>query len=257
MGDLAVQDRRQAGVTRTVCYSPALTNQRSIRLGDVACIGRELLILNHFVLVLRIWLVAVVACSAVVAPIFLWVDVPAARHFWNADHLGSPMNVLFGSTVILAAESAVVLSAVLARLLKGRISVFGETLAIACLVSMCAYAVNDHVLKVVFGVPSTAEVVRGASHAMNLWKGSLGSSFPSGHMVLAGAFAGVFMRLHRTTVWLLSGLLLIAAACLLVGDWHFLSDIVAGAFVGVSAGVLAGEGWVAHLARQWSSGRAS
>jgi membrane-associated phospholipid phosphatase len=177
------------------------------------------------------------------------VDVPAALFFWNADHLRSPMNVVFGSTVILSAESAVVLSAVLARLVKGRVSVFGETLAIACLVSMCAYAVNDHVLKVFFGVPSPADVVGGASHTFNLWKGSLGSSFPSGHMVLAGAFAGVFMRLHRSTIWLLSTLLLIAAVCLFVGDWHFLSDIIAGAFVGMSAGFLAGEGWAAHSAR--------
>jgi hypothetical protein len=37
---------------------------------------------------------------------------------------------------------------------------------------------------------------------------------------------------------------------LLVGDWHFLSDIIAGAFLGTSAGILAGEGWAAHSARK-------
>ena len=202
--------------------------------------------MNHFSRVIRIWFVALVACAAIVTLIFLCVDVPAAMYFWNAEHLRSPLNVVFGSTVILSAESAVVLSAVLARLVKGRISVFGETLAIACLVSMCAYAGNDHVLKVFFGVPSPADVVSGASHTVNLWKGSLRSSFPSGHMVLAGAFAGFFMRLYNSTIWLFSTLLLIAAVCLLVGDWHFLSDIIAGAFVGMSAGFLAGEGWAAH-----------
>jgi PAP2 superfamily len=109
---------------------------------------------------------------------------------------------------------------VLARLVRGHISVFGETLAIACLVSMCAYVVNDHVLKVFFGVPNPADVVHGAGHSFNFWMGSDNSSFPSGHMVLAGAFAGVFMRLHKASIRLFSALLLIAAGLLLVGDWQ-------------------------------------
>jgi membrane-associated phospholipid phosphatase len=159
------------------------------------------------------------------------------------------LNTAFGSRLILSAESAVILFTVLARLVRGRISVFAERLAIACLVSMCAYVVNDHVLKVFFGVLDPADVVHGGEHTFNLWMGSEGSSFPSGHMVLAGAFAGFFMRLYKASIWLFSALLLIAASLLLVGDWHFLSDIVAGAFLGTSAGILAGEGWAAHSAR--------
>ena len=193
---------------------------------------------------------SLVACVAIVAFSFLRIDVPAALYFWNVGHLRSPLNVVFGSTVILAAEAAVILFMVLARLVRGHISVFGETLAIACLVSMCAYVVNDHVLKVLFGVPNPADVIRGAGHSFNIWVGSGNSSFPSGHMVLAGAFAGVFMRLYGSGIRMLfSVLLLIAAGLLLVGDWHFLSDIIAGAFLGATAGILAGEGWAAHLAR--------
>jgi membrane-associated phospholipid phosphatase len=188
-------------------------------------------------------------CAAIVAFSFLRLDVPLAQYFWNIGHLRSPLNTALGSTLILAGESAVILFTVVARLVKGRISVFAETLAMACLVSMCAYVVNDHVLKVFFGVPSPADLVRGAGHGFNLWMGSEGSSFPSGHMVLAGAFAGFFMRLYKASVWLFSALLLIAAGLLLFGDWHFLSDIIAGAFLGTSAGILAGEGWTAHSAR--------
>ena len=139
---------------------------------------------------------------------------------------------------------------VLVRLVRGHISVFGETLAIACLASMCAYVINDHVLKVFFGVPNPADVIHGARHSFNLWMGSESSSFPSGHMVLAAAFAGVFMRLYKASIWPLSALLVLAAGLLLVGDWHFLSDIIAGAFLGTSAGTLAGEGWAVHSERQ-------
>jgi membrane-associated phospholipid phosphatase len=193
--------------------------------------------------------VSLIACAAIVAYSFLRMDVPLALYLWNVGHLRSPLNTAFGSRLILSAESAVILFTVLERLVRGRISVFAETLAVACLVSMCTYVVNDHVLKVFFGVLNPADVVHGAGHSFNLWMGSESSSFPSGHMVLAGAFAGFFMRLYKASIRLFSALLLIAASLLLVGDWHFLSDIIAGAFLGTSAGILAGEGWAAHSAR--------
>jgi len=65
-------------------------------------------------------------------------------------------------------------------------------------------------------------------------------------MVLAGAFAGVFMRLYRSSILPLAALLLIAAVLLIVGDWHFVSDVIVGTFVGVSVGLLAGEVWLIH-----------
>jgi len=48
---------------------------------------------------------------------------------------------------------------------------------------------------------------------------------------------------------MLSALLLIAAALLITGGWHFVSDVIAGTFLGVSAGILAGELWLAHSNR--------
>jgi membrane-associated phospholipid phosphatase len=209
----------------------------------------EFLNLIRFAVVIRIWFVSLVACAAIVVFLFLRMDVPTALHFWNTGRLLSPLNGAFGAAVILSAESAAILFMVLARLVRGHISVFGETLVIACLASMCAYVINDHLLKVFFGVPNPTDVMHGARHSFTLWMGSENSSFPSGHMVLAGAFAGVFMRLYKASIWPLSALLLTAAGLLLVGDWHFLSDIIAGAFLGTSAGILAGEGWAAHSAR--------
>jgi len=186
------------------------------------------------------------ACAAVVAFSFARMDLPLALHFWKVGLFLSPLNAAFGATIVLSAESAVILAVVLVRLVRGHIPVFAQTLAIACLTSICAYGVNSHVLKVIFGVPNPADVIHGARHGFNFWMGSERSSFPSGHMVLAGAFAGVFMRLYRASIWPLSALLLLAAALLLVGDWHFLSDVIAGTFLSISAGVLAGEGWAAH-----------
>ncbi len=195
---------------------------------------------------LQIWLLLLLVCALAGALSFAYIDVPIALHFSKAGGFLSPLNTAFGAAVILSLESAVALGLILARLVRGHISRFGEALAIACLASICTYGINNEVLKPFFGVPIPAEVMQGARHAFNFSRGSGNSSFPSGHMMLAAAFAGVFMRLQRTSVWALSALLVLAAGLLIVGGWHFLSDVIAGTFVGVSAGILAGEAWTVH-----------
>jgi membrane-associated phospholipid phosphatase len=206
--------------------------------------------LKRLTIVLCVWTLSLVACAAVAAFSFVRMDVTIARHFWNASRFFSPLGQGFGAAVLLSVETTVVLGIVLARLARGHTSAFAETLAIACLTSICAYGINDHVLKVFFGVPNPRDVMHGARHGFNFWMGAENSGFPSGHMVLAAAFAGVFMRLYKASLWPLGALLLLAAALLLVGDWHFLSDIIMGSFLGLSAGILAGEGWVAHTDHQ-------
>lgn len=198
---------------------------------------------------IRAWLVSLAACAAVAAFSFGHVDVPVAEHFWKFSRFLDPLNKAFGASVILTLESAVILFLVPARLLRGHISRFAEVLTVACLASICAYGINSLVLKPFFGIPDPARVLHGARHALHLWKGSRMSSFPSGHMVLSGAFAGVFMRQYRASIRPLAALLLLAAVLLVIGDWHFLSDVVAGAFLGLSAGALAGEALSAHLDR--------
>ena len=195
------------------------------------------------------WILSLLACAAVVAFSFVRMDVTLALHFWDAGRFLSPLSQGFGAAVLLSAETAVIIVIVIARLARGHISAFAETLTIACLASICTYGINDHVLKVFFGVPNPVDVIHGARHSIHLWKGFGNSSFPSGHMALAAAFAGVFMRLYKASVWPLCALLLLAAALLLIGDWHFLSDLIAGSFLGLSAGILAAEGWAVHSSR--------
>ena len=203
--------------------------------------------MKPFADVVRIWFLAFVACAAAAAFSFVEIDVPVAHHVWGVGrHLGA-LNVTFGATVLLSLESAVVVILVVARLMRGHISRFAETLAIDCLASICTYGINDAVLKPLFGVQAPLVVVQGARHTINFAGGFAYTSFPSGHMMLAGAFAGVFMRFYRASIQPLAALLLVAAALLVVGDWHFISDVIAGTFLGVSAGVLAGEGWAVHM----------
>ena len=192
------------------------------------------------------WLLSLLICTLVVAVAFVYFDVPIARRVYGILEPAETLATVFASAVLLGVEAAVALALVIIRITRGHLSPFREATALACLTSICAYAINDSTLKLFFGVPNPAVVLQGTQHAFNLLGGSLNSSFPSGHMVLAGAFVGVFMRLYRTSILPFSALLLMAAALLVAGDWHFVSDVIAGAFVGVSAGLLAGKVWLVH-----------
>jgi membrane-associated phospholipid phosphatase len=181
-----------------------------------------------------------------VALAFVYLDVPIAHRVHGLLGSAESLGKGFASAVLLSIEATVALALVCIRITRGHLSRHGEATALACLTSICAYAINDSILKLFFGVENPAAVLHGTRHAFNLLTGSSNSSFPSGHMVLASAFAGVFMRLYRTSILPFSGLLLIAAVLLIAGEWHFVSDVIAGTFLGISTGLLAGEVWLAH-----------
>lgn len=202
--------------------------------------------MKRFAVVVRLWFLSFAVCAAVAAFCFKELDAPVAHRVWRFNSHLSALNSTFGATVILSLESVVVLSLIVTRLVRGHISRFAETLALACLASICAYGINDEVLKSFFGVSPPEAVVHGVRHALNIGKGLSYSSFPSGHMMLAASFAGVFMRFYRLSIRPLAVLLLIAATLLVVGDWHFISDVIMGTFLGLSAGMLAAEGWAVH-----------
>jgi len=193
-----------------------------------------------------IWLLSLLICTLFAAMAFIYFDVPIAHRVQGRLTSAESLAAGFASVVLLSVEAVVALALIIIRITRGHLSPFREAAALACLTSICAYAIHDNMLKLFFGVPSPEAVLHGTQHAFNLLSGSSHSSFPSGHMVIAGAFAGVFMRLYRVSIWPLSMLLLIAALLLIAGNWHFLSDVIAGTFVGVSAGLLAGEVWLVH-----------
>lgn len=195
----------------------------------------------------RMWLLSLLVCVLAVAVSFAYFDVPVAVRVNGFLRSTESLARGFASVVLLGVEGTVVLALVVIRITRGHLTPFREATALACLTSICAYAINDGALKHIFGVPNPGMVLYGGVlHTFNLLHGTANSSFPSGHMVLSGAFAGVFMRLYRGSAWLLAGLLLTAAGLLIVGNWHFVSDVIAGAFFGVSVGLLAGEVWLAH-----------
>lgn len=64
--------------------------------------------------------------------------------------------------------------------------------------------------------------------------------------MLVSAFLGVFVRVHPSIRAFAFLAAVVAAFAMMIGDWHFLSDLIAGGFLGSSIGILAGELWVQH-----------
>jgi len=195
----------------------------------------------------QIWPILFLACVAAGVLSFIYLDLPVARLFVQNVGRMDNLSAGLGSAILLSIEGMTALSLIGLRLMRGRLSRFEEALALASLTSMCVYAINDGVLKLFFGVPNPASVLlAGAHHGPHLFGGTQTASFPSGHMALAGSFGGVFMTLVPRSRWPLSILLFAGAGLLIIGDWHFVSDVIAGSFIGVSTGVLAGELWRVH-----------
>jgi len=193
-----------------------------------------------------LWLASLLLCAFCTRFAFTHIDVEVARRVVGFFTHTKEMATGLSSVILLGIEASVVLTLVILRIIQGRLTPFLEASALACLTSICSYAVCDTILKPLFGVVGPMTVLQGQQHRFHLLSGSFDTSFPSGHMVLAGAFAAVFMRLYRSSISPLAFLLLVASALLVLGDWHFVSDVIAGGFVGISIGLLAGELWIAH-----------
>lgn len=193
-------------------------------------------------LIIRWWIIAFLLTGGATVWAFHHLDVPIAYAVYPyAGHL-TPLGEGLGSAILIAGEAVVLLSLVTIRILHGHMSPLANALAVACLTSIAAYAINTAVLKFLFGVPVPYAVIeQGITHGLNVMENRGFASFPSGHMVLSGAFAGVFMRLYRRAILPLAALQALGAALLIAGDFHFLSDTLAGTFVGLTAGLMAGE----------------
>lgn len=198
-------------------------------------------------LAIRIWCIGLCITVALAAYSFHHLDVPVAKYCaQGASHIKSLADGLAG-TIIVGGEALVLLLIVALRHVHGNLPKIVQVLAIACITSICCYALNSAVLKVIFGVPNPGEVLNhGAIHAFHWMKGTKDSSFPSGHMMLAGGWGGVFMYCYPKSVKFLGALVLFGMCLLVVGDWHFISDVLIGAFCGLTAGMIAGELWTLH-----------
>jgi membrane-associated phospholipid phosphatase len=125
--------------------------------------------------------------------------------------------------------------------------------ALVCSISLVMAEVTKSHLKFIFGrtwpntwIQDNPSFIRDGAYGFNLFHGGAGyASFPSGHMAVICAVISVLWILHPKLRVLYAILVLAVAIGLIGANYHFLGDIIAGAFVGVSIGWMTTALWQA------------
>ena len=99
-------------------------------------------------------------------------------------------------------------------------------------------------LKFLFGrtwpetwVENNPSFIHDNAYGFNFMHGGSGyQSFPSGHMAAACAVIAILWIWHPQFRWIYTVAALVVGVGLVVANYHFLSDVFAGAYVGISTG---------------------
>ena len=172
----------------------------------------------------------------IVACVYL-VDDPLARFVhtlpWarslRAPALGLPVLVVSAGFAILLGACQVSTHHALKKL--------QEVLIVASFSLASAVCVDELVLKRLFGREMPDEFLQGGTDAFHWFQGTPSSSFPSGHATQIVSVGTVFLIAYprQRPVWLVfMGLILVV---LVLGNWHFVSDVLAGAGWGMIVGI--------------------
>ncbi|MBC8094607.1 MAG: phosphatase PAP2 family protein, partial [Akkermansiaceae bacterium] len=146
---------------------------------------------------------------------------------------------IFSGTVLATAAALFMFFLLGASMIRGHLTKASRILVTACGFSILAYLLN-RLLKIFFGrlTPSIAAHT-GVADSFHFLQGDSHSSFPSGHMALVGAFFGVLLHFSPSSRGILLPLFFVLGAVLVLGNWHYLSDVIAGGMLGLGIGLLA------------------
>lgn len=199
------------------------------------------------------WTVSFALTIIVVAVSFLWLDRPIA--FFAHNQLAqvpvfSILTLLPEPLIPLALASLLALGLWrLARMPVGR----PHTILLLCSVSLIVAETFKNQLKYLFGrtwpetwINGNPSLIRDGVYGFNFLHGGAGyASFPSGHTTAICAAVSVLWLCYPRFRPLYGASVGVVAVGLIGADFHFLSDIIAGGFVGTTTGwfavLLAGE----------------
>ena len=139
--------------------------------------------------------------------------------------------------LLLPAVSCIALSGWMIYLIRKRSGIHDALTDLALVVSWSVPAsyICKTILKFVFGRVNTRQWLLDPSLYGFHWFHGAGffNGFPSGHMVVFTTFAAALWRIYPRYRGLYAGVLLLLGVALIATNYHFVSDVVAGAVVGI------------------------
>jgi membrane-associated phospholipid phosphatase len=200
------------------------------------------------------WAIALVLTALAVAISYEWLDRPIA-YFMHAHFHNEPLFTRLTFIPEFFAPLAVLAFIVLGlRALLEKPLTRLESVVLLCALSLVVASAIKNQLKLVFGrtwpetwVRDNPSLIRDGVYGFYPFHGGGGyESFPSGHTTAAVAVMSVLWICYPK-FRVLYGLIVAAVVIGLIGsNFHFLSDCIAGAFIGASTG------WI--LVMLWESG---
>ncbi|BCS53367.1 hypothetical protein GSbR_21070 [Geobacter sp. SVR] len=154
---------------------------------------------------------------------------------WNR-HLSAIPDTLFIFTVLLTIGAYTYFRRLISRGVIDTVALTWKMLAIAAPLSFLVKSV----LKYVFGrIPTRVWLLPPHDYSFHwLAEGASQSGFPSGHMLVFTALIAIWWRSHpRCRAMCFLALSLLALA-LIATNYHFLSDVIAGAYIGLVVAAL-------------------
>jgi membrane-associated phospholipid phosphatase len=197
------------------------------------------------------WLASLLATAVAVVIAYLWIDRPLAllahrqlahhETFAQLTHIPDPFAPL----------AVIVFVGLGLWAFSGRVLSKLQTTALLASLSLVMAEATKNMLKFVFGrtwpetwVRNNPSFIHDGVYGFNPFYGGQGfASFPSGHTAVTCAVISVLWIAYPR--WrALYALIVTAVAVGLIGaNYHFLSDVIAGGFVGASTGWMATYFW--------------
>lgn len=202
---------------------------------------------------LRTFLLALGAVAVLTVVAMYLVDIPTARFVntlpWAQDiqspALGLPVLVTLAGIAIFAGAVWVTNGHVPRKL--------QEILIVASFSLTSSVCIDELLLKRLFGRETPDKFLQTGVDAFHWFQGVPTDAFPSGHAVQIASVGAVFLigyPRYRVGWLALMGLGLVA---LVLGNFHFVSDVIAGAGVGACAGLATTVLWRSRS--QWRTAR--
>jgi membrane-associated phospholipid phosphatase len=137
------------------------------------------------------------------------------------------------------------------RAADGRgLSQSSQALALSGFALAWGVCTTEFLLKPFFQRVPPAEWFAHGTSAVQWFSREDNGSFPSGHAAQLAAVGTILWSAYRRWRWIYVGITLLLSAVLVAGNWHYVSDVIAGLFVGVTAGLIVQGLWDAKIATQ-------